>query len=190
MNWTPLLVSTVASSLAACGGTTRTALQTPTTPIFLMPPPSSPPTPIGAPWHAELTKPCGSASPISRARQAPAGDIDGDGRADFVEATCGDRADAEACVMRLCLSVAQGGGLMAAAWTAPAPQSVVALGGAAVPRDFEAFEVTDTAAGPCVIGRRFHWAQGRGGYLGTPDHRCACKTSRGAPPPGCARVAP
>lgn len=191
MNWIPFLVGAVASNLAACGNTTRSAPKEPTTPIFLMPPPASPPTPIAAPWHAELAKSCGSAPAVSRARLAPAGDVDGDGRADFVETTCSEQADTEACVMRLCLSAAQGGGLMAAAWTARAPQSVVALGGAAVPRDFEAFEVTDTGAGECIVGRRFHWVQGRGGYLGTQDHRCACKTSAGAAlPPGCARVAP
>jgi len=191
MSWTPFFVSAVASNLVACGGTTRSPSQAPTTPVFLMPPPSSPPMPVTAPWHAELAKPCGSASMVSRARLAPAGDVDGDGRADFVETTCGDGAGAEACVMRLCLSAAQGGGLMAAAWTARVPQSIVALGGAAVPRDFEAFEVTDTGAGACVVGRRFHWVQGRGGYLGTQDHRCACKMSTdAAPPPGCARVAP
>src|SRR4051812_3223948 len=107
MHWTPFLVGAVASNLAACGDTTRSAPKEPTTPIFLMPPPSSPPAPVTAPWHAELAKPCGAAPAVSRAQLAPAGDVDGDGRADFVETTCGDQANAEACVMRLCLSAAQ-----------------------------------------------------------------------------------
>lgn len=93
--------------------------------------------------------------------------------------------------MRLCLSTAQGASLVAAAWTAPTPQSAVALGAGPVPRDFEAFEVTDTASGACVVGRRFHWVRAQGGYLGTKEHRCACKAlADAALPPGCARVVP
>lgn len=46
MNWTPFLVGAVALNLTVCGDTTRSAPKEPTTPIFIVPPPSSPLRPV------------------------------------------------------------------------------------------------------------------------------------------------
>lgn len=179
----------VALNSAACSSSKAAAPQAPTTSVFFMPPQPSPQVPIVAPWHNELGRACTTPSPVSRARVAPAGDVDGDGRADLLETTCAEEAGPDACAMRLCLGTANGGHSMAAAWTAQVPQGIASLGNRGWPRDFEAVELKLSNASACVVGRRFHW--GRGGYLATKDYRCACAAPTSEPvEPGCARLVP
>lgn len=186
---TSLTMAFVALNGAACSSSKPAAPQVPTTSVFIMPQQPSPRAPIVAPWHNELARACATPSPVSRARITSVGDVDGDGRADILETTCAEHAAPDACAMRLCLSTAKGGHLMAAAWTAHVPNAVAALGNQATPRDFEAFELKLSTFGACLVGRRFHW--GRGGYLGTTEYRCACKSATNeALEPGCARVVP
>lgn len=156
--------------------------------VFVFRPAPGPAVPLSAPWHEGL-RTCTPPPPYLGVEWSPVGDIDGDGRGDFLETTC-DAANHE-CVMQLCLAT-QEGFAYAAAWRALGADSIVALAGPP-PRDFEAFVVEpEFPGGPsCAHGRRFSWdgTGGAPGYLSTDSTRCACSVPPGMKAPhGCYRA--
>ncbi len=158
--------------------------------VLTFPRPVGPSMPTAAPWHAGL-KPCSPPAAYLAVKWDSAGDIDGDGRADFLETTC-DGVEHE-CVMQLCVGT-DAGFAYAAAWRAPDAESIVALAGRA-PRDFEGYSVEPAFPGgpACAHGRRFTWdaSPGEPGYLATSKTRCGCAMPASMMlPKGCYRARP
>lgn len=157
--------------------------------FVFQPPPPTAPAPVNAPWHVGLEA-CKPPTKSMGATWTAAGDVDGDGRADFLDTVCDGQAGVQRCYQRLCLATALGGFVYAAAWESPQQEEVVGLESRTVPRDFEAFVVRDEAPGvSCVRGRRFAW--GEGGYVSTPHDRCVCRSLARVPvPANCRAMSP
>jgi hypothetical protein len=173
----------IAAGVVACGGAATEARPSTFSSATAFRPPSQTAAVSPSPWIGGL-RPCPIPPPASGATWTPIADVDGDGRADAIQTTCGATAAADNCATRLCLQAPDGSFVNAVAWTSSSPQGAIGLDGRA-PRDFEAFGPLEaTTVLRCVAGRRFAW--GDGGYLGTGDRRCTCaRMAAAALPEGC-----